>query len=186
MQSALQKHLFNINDYYRMADSGIFAEDAHLELINGEIIDMALTGSKHAGIVSFLARSLTLQLGEQAIVRVQDPIHLGDLSAPQPDLAIVKPRVDFYREQHPRADDVLLLIEVSDSSIQYDLKSKIPLYAKYGIAECWLVNLNDNSITQYNDPFEGNYKTKKIHHANDLIISAQLERIQVKLASMLA
>lgn len=168
-----------------MAASGIFTENAHLELIQGEIIDMAPIGSKHAGIVSFLARTLMMQLGETAIVRVQDPIHLGDFSAPQPDLAIVKPRNDFYREQHPTAEDVMLLIEVADTSINFDLKSKIPLYAKYGIAESWLVDLNNNSITQFYLPLEGRYAQQVSYPANAVITPKQLNYIQVRLAALL-
>ena len=168
-----------------MATSGIFTENAQVELIQGEIIDMAPIGSKHAGIVSFLARSLMLQLGESAIVRVQDPIHLGDFSAPQPDLAIVKPRDDFYREQHPTAEDVLLLIEVSDSTSNYDLKSKIPLYAKYGIAESWLIDLNDNRTIQFYQPREGRYALQNSFRADDLIIPIQLSHLRVRLAALL-
>jgi len=185
MQTELHKHLFNVTDYYRMADTGIFPVGAHVELIEGEVIDMAPIGSRHASVVSALAQTLTLQLGNKAIVRIQDPIHLGSFSVPQPDIAIVKAKADYYREGHPVADDVLLLIEVADSTVDYDLKIKIPLYAKHGIAECWLVDLNKSILFKFVDSNKEGYRTQRIHQINDVIEPEQLSQVRIKLSQFL-
>jgi Uma2 family endonuclease len=185
MQTLIHKHLFTLSDYYRMADNGVFSEDAHTELIDGEVIDMAPIGSKHASVVSFLAQTFTLQLGNQAIVRVQDPIQLGDLSVPQPDLALVKPKADFYREQHPVAHDVLLLIEVADSTVDYDLKIKMPLYARYGIVECWVIDLQKNKLFRFTEPHEKGYRMQRNYQVDEIIAPEKFNQIQISLASLL-
>lgn len=158
MPAALpQRLLFTVGDYYRMADVGILAEDDAVELIEGEIIRMSPTGSRHASRVKKLNRLLTMNLGEAAIVAVQDPVHLGDLSEPEPDLSVLRPRDDFYENRHPTPDDVLLLIEVSDSSLDFDHQVKLPLYARYDIQEVWVVDLRNTRVEVYRGPQGSNY-----------------------------
>lgn len=185
MQTEKQKHLFSISDFDRMAERGLFDEDAHIELIEGEFFDMAPIGSRHASIVSFLASALIKQLSDCAIVRIQDPVRLGDLSVPQPDLAVVKPKSDFYRTRHPEAHDILLLIEVADSSAGYDLKTKIPLYAKYEIPECWLIDIDKKTTTRFNEPHENAYKTQHIYHAEESVKSILFDNLSINLAGLL-
>lgn len=159
--SLSQRLLFTVDDYYRMADAGILAEDDSVELIEGEIIRMAPVGSRHASRVKKLIRLLTMKLGEAAIVAAQDPVHLSDLSEPEPDLSVLRPRDDFYGNHHPTPDDVLLLIEVSDSSLEFDHRVKLPLYARHDIRELWVVDLRNTVVKVYRDPEGSHYSD---HH----------------------
>jgi Uma2 family endonuclease len=132
--------LFTVKDYYRMAEAGIFHEDDRVELIEGEIVEMTPIGSWHASVVDVLNNLLVRKLSPASgIVRVQSPIHLHDLSEPQPDVSVLKPRPDRYRAAHPGPEDLLLIIEVADSSVDYDRVVKLPLYARSGIPEVWIV-----------------------------------------------
>src|SRR5258708_1213244 len=110
------KHLFTVDEYHKMSDAGIFNEDERVELINGEIIEMPPIGSNHSGGVNRLTNNFCWKLGTQVVVSTQNPVQLNNLSEPQPDIALLKPRNDFYSKSHPKAEDVLLIIEVSDSS----------------------------------------------------------------------
>jgi hypothetical protein len=141
-----------------MARAGILPEDSRVELINGEIIDIAPIGSRHAAAVKQLTRILTRAVGDTAIVSVQDPIHLDPHTEPQPDLALLRPRDDFYKTAHPRAADVLLVIEVADTSLHYDREIKIPLYARHGISEVWLVDLLNNRINRFREGAADGYR----------------------------
>ena len=139
------RRLFTVHEYYRMAEAGIFGEDDRVELLSGEIVEMTPIGSRHAAAVSRLIHVFTARLSGTAILRVQDPLRLDNYSEPQPDLAIVRLRQDFYRDAHPDAADVLLLIEVADTSGDIDRTVKIPLYARSGVAEVWVVDLQDQA-----------------------------------------
>ncbi len=150
-------HRYSVHDYYRMAETGILPRNARVELIEGEILDMTPIGSRHASWVDRLAKHLHDACGDRAIIRVQNPVRLSDLSEPEPDIALLKPRVDYYAEHHPGPQDVLLIVEVADSSLDYDLDVKLPLYARYGIPEVWLVDTNKPGITRYSQPAEGAY-----------------------------
>lgn len=132
---------FTVDDYNRMAETGILKEDARVELIEGEIKMMSPIGSRHASTVDRSDRALKRLLGDSYIVRVQGPILLDDYSEPQLDLAVLHFRDDFYAGGHPTPADVLLVIEVADSTLQEDRKVKMPLYARAGIPEAWLVDL---------------------------------------------
>ena len=138
----LTRHRLSVADYYRMGEAGIFAPEARIELIDGEIIDMAPIGTRHGSAVKRLNAMLAAAVGSRAIVSVQDPLRLDNLSEPEPDLMLLKPRADFYAAAHPGGADVLLLIEVADTSARYDREIKLPLYARHGIAEVWIVDLD--------------------------------------------
>lgn len=140
------RHRVSVRDYHRMAEAGIFGADDRVELIDGEVVDMAPTGSKHASVVTRLNRMLTLAIGTHAIVKVQDPLHLDARSEPEPDLMLLQPRDDFYAAAHPEATDVLLLVEVGDTTVRFDREIKLPLYARHGITEVWLIDLETRQI----------------------------------------
>ena len=140
------RHRVTVSDYYKMAEVGIFGEDDRVELINGEILDMAPTGSHHGSVVKMLTHLFAASMGQHAILSVQDPLHLDSRSEPEPDLMLLKPRDDFYAAAHPGPADVLLLIEVGDSTARFDREVKLPLYAKHGITEVWLINLDTRQI----------------------------------------
>ncbi|MCB0521527.1 MAG: Uma2 family endonuclease [Saprospiraceae bacterium] len=149
MAVQIEKQLFTIADYYKMADSGILQPEDRLELINGEIIKKSPIKSRHASMVDLLNEMLVVALHKKALIRVQNPVRLDNYSEPEPDLAIVKKRLDRYSLRHPRPADILLIIEVAESSIYKDREVKAPLYAKAGIAEYWIVNIPDEQIEVY-------------------------------------
>ncbi len=152
MAVELVRHRFSVEEYQRMGQVGIFSEDDRVELIEGEIVEMTPIGSRHAACVKRLNSLFTSRLGERAIVSVQDPLSIGARSEPQPDLMLLKPRPDFYAHAHPEPKDVLLIVEVADTSLEYDRKVKIPLYARALIPEVWLVDLNTSSVEVHRDP----------------------------------
>jgi Uma2 family endonuclease len=145
-------------DYYQMMESGIIREGEKVELILGQIFTMAAKGTRHTVATSRLLKSLLRLIGEQAIVRCQDPISLPNNSEPEPDIAIVRLRSDDYVNSHPAPADIILVIEVADSSIKFDRDTKAPLYAAAGISEYWIVNLIDNRLEIYRQP-EGSIYT---------------------------
>jgi Uma2 family endonuclease len=158
MTVQLQRHLFTVAEYHRMAEAGVFGEDDRIELLEGEIVEMTPIGGRHAACVKRLNHLLSRQVGERALVSVQDPIRLGGLSESQPDLALLKPRSGFYAEAHPGAEDVLLVIEVAESSADSDRAVKVPLYARAGIPEVWLVDLTGVRIEVYRGPMPQGYQ----------------------------
>jgi Uma2 family endonuclease len=141
-----------------MGCAGIFGNDARLELLEGEIYEMSPIGSPHAACVTILHQLLTLKFAGKLIVISQNPIRLDDFSEPQPDIALLRWRDDFYKHGHPKPTDVLLVIEVADSTVESDRSYKMPLYAKAGIPEAWLVNLPDEKIELYAEPADGVYQ----------------------------
>lgn len=140
-----------------MAEVGILAPDARVELIDGEIIDMAPPGSLHAAVVHRLNEVFVRAVGDEATVLVQNPVRLNDYSEPQPDLALLRRRADFYAERHPRPADVLLIVEVAASSLRFDRGTKLPLYAAHGIPEVWLVDLDGRRLVRHRAPRHGAY-----------------------------
>ncbi|HTW72920.1 MAG TPA: Uma2 family endonuclease [Acetobacteraceae bacterium] len=135
-----------VAQYHRMGEVGILNEDDRVELIEGELVAMVPIGSNHAGTVNTLNRRLVMAVGDRGVVAVQNPVELDDLSEPQPDFAILKPRPDDYRQATPRPNDVLLIIEVADSSLGYDRAVKRALYARHGIPEFWIVNISGGEV----------------------------------------
>lgn len=170
MSVQFQKWYFNVEDYYRMAEAGLFSEHDRVELIEGEVIKMSPIGSRHTGCVNRSNAILNRKVGDIAIVSVQNPIRLNDFSEPEPDLALLKPRDDFYSQSHPTAADVLLVIEVAETSVEYDRGVKIPLYAQAGIPEAWLVNLPKEIIEIYTQPKNGKYqKVQRLKRGKPLV-----------------
>ena len=157
MEGWLPRHRITVDEYYRMAEVGLLAHDARVELIEGEIIDMAPTGSRHAASVDRLAQLFQRNVGVRATVRVRGPVRLSATSEPQPDIALLRPRDDFYESNHPTALDTLLIIEVSDTTFRYDRQVKVPLYARHGVPEVWVVDLKDRLLHFFRAPAGGEY-----------------------------
>ena len=153
------RHRFTVKDFYRMAEVGILSQHDHVELLDGEIVDMTPIGSRHAACVNRLNSLLADLLGQRAIVSVQNPIDLGPDSEPQPDLAVLRPRADFYGEAHPGPEDILMVIEVADTSADFDRTVKLPLYARAGIREAWVVDLGSESVEVHQGPAERGYQS---------------------------
>ncbi|MDQ6695160.1 MAG: Uma2 family endonuclease [Chloroflexota bacterium] len=163
--------LFTIDDYDRIIDSGILKEDDRVELLSGEIVEMAPIGLRHAVCVARIEDLLHEQTRRRAIVWVQNPIWLPGDSVPQPDLALLKQRADFYLEHRPTPEDVLLLIEVADTSLFSDRIAKVPIYAQAGINRLWLVNLVENVIEVYTDPVGSSYSSwEKLGPGSDILL----------------
>ncbi len=141
-----------------MLAGGILAEDDRVELINGEIIEMAPIGSRHAACVKRLNALFSRHIGDRAVIGVQDPVRLGDYSEPQPDLVLLRPRSDYYAGGHPGPEDILLLVEVAESSAEYDRQVKLPLYARHGVREAWLVDLAGEAVEVYREPAPAGYR----------------------------
>lgn len=155
------RHRFTVDDYYRMGEAGVLGEDDRVELIDGEIIDLSPVGSRHAACVKRLNHLLASRLGAGVITGAQDPVRLSDLSEPQPDVSVLRRRDDFYAAGHPAADDVLLLIEVADTSLAFDRDVKAPLYARAGVCEVWVVDLDGETVDVFHDPAQTGYAA---HH----------------------
>jgi Uma2 family endonuclease len=152
MSVQIARRQFTVDDFYRMAEAGIFTEDDRVELIDGEIIEMSPIGSRHAACVTRLITLLIEQLGRTAVVNVQNPLRLHNKAEPVPDVVVLKPRADFYAEAHPGPADALLVVEVADSTLRYDRRVKVPLYARAGIPEVWIVNLPKQVVEVYARP----------------------------------
>ena len=173
MSTKLLTRRFTVEQYHQMNAAGILTEDDRVELINGEIIEMSPIGRKHSACVNRLNSLFSQLLGKKVIVAVQNPITLDNLSEPQPDIALLKPREDFYESAHPQPSDIFLLIEVADSSFEYDRDIKIPLYAANGISEVWLVDIIEQKIIVYRQPSQNEYsETKTFQHGEILDILA--------------
>jgi Uma2 family endonuclease len=148
---------FTVHDYARMREAGILAEDDRVELLDGEIYLMSPLGPLHIAIVNRLNKLLVRQVGDDAIVSVQNAVQLDDYSEPQPDVALLHPRDDYYAQALPRPDDILLLIEVADTSLGYDRDQKLPRYAASNIGEVWIVDVDQRLVEQYSQPLQGQY-----------------------------
>lgn len=152
MAVELIRRKIKVVDYHRMFESGILTKEDKVELIKGEIIEMSPSGSLHAAIIDRISNFMMLALGNQIIVRSQSPVQISDLSMPEPDISVLKPSQDFYAQAHPLPEDIFLLIEVADSSYRYDKEIKLPVYAKAGISEYWIVNIEKKEIEAHREP----------------------------------
>jgi Uma2 family endonuclease len=151
----VERRRFTVDDYYQMADAGIIGDQERVELIDGEVVIMSPIGRRHSACVSAATQALVLAGGTSVIVQPQGPVRLDRFNEPQPDLMLLRPRPDFYASQHPGPDDVLLVIEIADSSLRYDRDIKAPLYAAWGVPEYWLADLKAALLWRYSGPQNG-------------------------------
>jgi Uma2 family endonuclease len=181
----LLRRRFAVEEYHRMAEAGILTEDDRVELIEGEIVEMAPIGSRHAACVKRLNRLFSQRVGERAIVDVQNPIRLGQHSEPQPDLSLLRPRQDFYASAHPGPQDVLLVIEVAETSADYDRQVKAPLYARAGVPELWLVDLQGQALEVFRSPTAAGYQETQRLSRGQLLSPQALDDLKVPVAEIL-
>ena len=158
MLTAVRKKLFTVDEFHAMARAGIFGDDNRVELIEGEIIHMAAIGSRHQAIVDRCNRLLVARLGERAIVRIQGPVRLANITEPQPDIQLLAPRDDFYAAAHPVQAEALLVIEVADTTLRFDRDEKALIYARRGVGELWVVDVNGDCILVMGDPAAEGYR----------------------------
>lgn len=147
-----------VDQYYDMARTGLIAPDARVELIEGEVVRMAPIGDRHGSAVEELDELLHRALAGRARVRCQMPVRLGDYSQPEPDFVVMRPRTGRSDRAHPSAADVFLIVEISDSTLSYDLDVKVPLYARHAIPEVWVIDLKHNRVVRYRSPSQGSYQ----------------------------
>jgi len=157
-----KEFLLTIDDYYKMAEVGIIPHDAQVELINGKICHMSPVKSFHSSVTDQLFDMLAFELRRKAIIKSQNPIKISADSAPQPDLVVAKYYKHWYRKRHPEPEDIHLIIEVAQSSIQYDTREKLQMYALAGIPEYWVIDLNDYKIHVYRQPEGDKYLFEEI------------------------
>lgn len=173
MAVQLLRRQFTVAQYHQMVEAGILTEDDRVELIEGEIIEMSPIGRRHAACVNRLIRLFTNHLGDRVIVAAQNPVQLSDRSEPQPDITLLQPRADFYESGHPQPQDILLLVEVADTTVEFDREIKIPLYAKSGVREVWLVDLSQNAIAVYREPSLSGYgQVQQLQRGQKLTVQA--------------
>lgn len=151
------RHLITVDAFHRMGETGILGPADRVELIDGEIIDMSPIGALHAAIVDLLARHFARRTGESVFIRCQNPLRLDDVNEPEPDLVILRPRADFYATAHPGPPDAMLVIEVADTSLAYDLGVKVPLYARHGIPEVWVIDAATRRTRVFRQPVGNGY-----------------------------
>ncbi|HYV28503.1 MAG TPA: Uma2 family endonuclease [Candidatus Eisenbacteria bacterium] len=161
------QHRFSVEDYHRMTETGVLKPDVRVELLDGQIIDMEPIGPFHGGSVNRLNRLFNKLSRDRWLVTAQNPVHLNEYSEPQPDLMLVKPEPGDYTTRHPRPEDVFLLIEVAQTSLDYDRGRKLAAYGRAGIAEVWIVNLGDRTIEIYREPHYTGYSSTKVLRTGD-------------------
>ena len=175
----------DVDVYHRMAEAGILGEDDMVELVDGELIDMAPIGQGHAATVCGLTEALVTACLGRAIVSPQNPVRLDQWNEPQPDLAVLRRRTDFYATgERPGPADVLLLIEVADSSLQFDRTVKLPLYARAGIAELWIVDMKRRVLEAYRNPAGDGYRETAAHQPGGQLALLMAPEIVVRLDLM--
>ena len=179
MATEISKRLFTVRDYHRMLEAGILFEDDRVELIRGEVIAMSPIGPRHSAAVLRGNGALVRIVGDRAIVGVQGSVRLDDYDEPQPDLYFLRPKDDFYASGHAGPSDIFLIIEVADSSLEYDQTVKKDLYAETGVPEYWISNLRDDCIIAYSDVHEKTYRAVRQFHRGDTITPQLLPECRI-------
>jgi Uma2 family endonuclease len=182
----LVPHRFTVADYYRMAEAGILDEDDRVELLGGQVVDMSPIGPPHASAVDACGEAFApLVVARRVTVRTQNPLALGEYDEPQPDVAVVRPRPDRYATGHPGAADVLLLIEVAETSLAYDQRTKAAVYAAVGIREVWVLNLPERVLEVYRAPGPLGYEDRQAHQRGERVAPLAFPELELAVADLL-
>lgn len=185
MTVQIARRLFTVEDYHRMAEAGVFGPDERVELIEGELVPMSPIGRQHAACVTWLDRHFQRVLGDRAVITVQNPVELRPRSEPQPDVALLKWRKDLYRGALPTGEDTLLAIEVADTTCEKDRAVKIPLYARQGIVESWIVDIPGEAIEVFLKPGRKGYRKVTRHACGKVIRPAAFPDVSVAVHEVL-
>ena len=180
----IPRRTLTVDEYHKIGDAGVLSPEDRIELIEGEMIEMAPIGARHFAMVNKLCALLVAAVGNKGIVSVQNPIVLPPRNEPQPDIAILKPRADYYKSLLPGAQDVLLLNEVADTTLEYDRDAKIPTYAQHAIPEVWLVNVQTNSLSIFLDPSHKGYRRLLTPQVGDHVIPHLLPTVRVSVTEI--
>lgn len=178
------RYKLSVGDYHKLGEAGILNEDSRVELLDGDLIAMAPIGGLHMAVVNRLNRLLVLAVGDLGVVSVQNPVRLPPYSEPQPDVAILKPCKCDAASVVPGVEDVLLIIEVADTTLVYDRTTKLPLYSSAGIAESWIVNLQSRSIEVYRRPTPEGYSERIDCQLQDRASSSVLPALSLSVAEV--
>ena len=168
-----------------MAETGVLRPDARVELLDGRIIDMSPIGPFHGGVVTYLTEIFVAASKGRWQTRVQNSLRLDEHSEPQPDLILVKPTPEFYRKRHPQPEDVFLLVEISDTTLEADQTDKLPIYGRAGVPEVWIVNLNELTVEIYREPNFTGYGSKTVLRASDQAKPLAFPDMMVDVADLL-
>lgn len=185
MAVPLKHYRFTRAEYHQMVKAGILHEDSPVELIDGEILEMSPIGRMHKASVDRQTRIFTASLGDSVIVRVQSSIVLGDDGEPEPDVVLLRSRDDFYADADETPGDILLIVEVADSSEAYDRQVKVPLYARYNILEVWVASLNGDQIFLYRDPTPSGYATVQVARRGDVMSPLAFPELAIPVEAIL-
>jgi Uma2 family endonuclease len=183
--AALPHRKFTVDEYHNFIELGVFNPEERIELWEGEFVEMSPIGKRHAGIVAGLTAYLNHLFFKKLVVWSQNPIILSDFSEPQPDVCVLQGRDNFYKNESATANDVLLVVEVSDSTVRYDREIKFPRYAENGIQEAWLIDLENDRIEIHTQPTAKGYKLVKILHRGDIAESTIFEEIKIAVDDIL-
>ncbi|MBN8245856.1 MAG: Uma2 family endonuclease [Verrucomicrobia bacterium] len=182
---ASARHCFSVAEYHRMAEAGVLPAGARVELLGGQIIDMSPIGPFHGGVTIHLNQIFSMADRGRWVVSVQNPVRLDDRSEPQPDLMLLRPAGDFYRRRHPEPDDVLLLVEISESTLELDQREKVPAYGRAGITELWIVNLNELTVEIFREPQFTGYASRMTLHEGDVARPSAFPDVGVDVSELL-
>ncbi|MDB9508344.1 Uma2 family endonuclease [Microcystis aeruginosa CS-338/01] len=185
MSLSLITRKFTVEEYEKMANEGIIKPDEKVELIRGEIIKMSPMGTHHAASIYRLTQLFYRKFGDLILLGVQNPIRLNNNSQPEPDLSLLIPRSDFYVAAYPCPQDIYLIIEVSDSTLDYDRYTKIPLYAEANIKEVWIVNLKEECLEVYRYPLQGSYQDMQKYYRGESIFIESFPEIELTFTEIL-
>jgi len=181
----VKRHRFTAREYRAMGDAGLLGEDDRVELVDGEIIDMAPIGSRHLSCVVALTHLLVEQAQGRFFVSVQNPVRLSERDEPQPDLTLLRRRPDPAAPGPPDPEDVLAVVEVSDTTLSYDRNVKLPLYARAGISEAWVIDLKASNVEVHSEPAPDGYRESRSSGSGDLVISGVAEGLSVPVDEVL-
>ena len=185
--SAPQPHLYpiTVSAYHRMGEMGILDVTQRTELIDARIIAMAPIGSEHADWVDRLTRYFIETIPKNITLRPQNPVYLDENNEPAPDIALLRPRRQPYRAAHPHSTDVLLIIEVADTTLSYDRDVKVPIYAQHGIPEVWVVDVVANCLEIHRQPVEGHYRVRLKPRRDETVALSALAEVSVELGRLI-
>jgi Uma2 family endonuclease len=185
MIEAVERYRFTVDQYHRMGEVGIFSPDCRVELVNGEIFEMSPINPWHSGVLNRLNHRFVTGLGDRAVVHVQNPTIADRRSEPQPDVMRLEPRDDFYGTAHPTPEDALLVVEVAEASLAHDRRRKLPVYARVGVVEAWIVNRRADAIEVFRDPSPTGYREQLRRVRGDDIAPAAFPDLRLSVDDIL-
>jgi len=180
------RRLFTVEEYHRMAEAGILAEDERVELIDGEIVEMAPIGTRHIGCVINATRLFITRLGDRAVISPQNPVVILPRSEPQPDVVLLRPGAVSYSHKRPASEDVLLAVEVADTTVRFDRLVKARLYSRAGIPEFWLCLVADGVIEVYRGPSVDGYAGVTVHGSGEIVSALAFPDVSFAVADFFA